>query len=116
MRFTSRVTVPATTEFGPGQTQDGGPPTELKGSIHGRGSEHPRRRDESRDTETPLNEAFASDERCGGSAILASAVDLARDIRRRRAEILDLAERRGASNVRLFGSTARGDARPDRDV
>ncbi len=35
---------------------------------------------------------------------------------RHRAEILALATRRGASNVRVFGSAARGESRPDSDV
>ncbi len=34
----------------------------------------------------------------------------------RREEILSLASRHGARNVRLFGSVARGDARADSDV
>jgi predicted nucleotidyltransferase len=34
----------------------------------------------------------------------------------RRNEILSLAARHGARNVRVFGSVARGDARPDSDV
>jgi len=38
------------------------------------------------------------------------------DIFRRRREILDLASRYGASNVRLFGSVARGDAIETSDV
>ena len=33
-----------------------------------------------------------------------------------RAEILAIAARHGAHNVRVFGSVARGDARPDSDV
>ena len=33
-----------------------------------------------------------------------------------RREILDLAARHGASNVRVFGSVARGDDRPDSDI
>jgi len=33
-----------------------------------------------------------------------------------RDEILAIAERHGASNVRIFGSVARGDAGPDSDV
>lgn len=36
-------------------------------------------------------------------------------LRARRDEILALAERYGASNVRVFGSVARGDATPDSD-
>ena len=38
------------------------------------------------------------------------------DLRHMRDEILKIAERYGASNVRVFGSVARGDARPDSDV
>jgi predicted nucleotidyltransferase len=38
------------------------------------------------------------------------------DLRARRDEILRLAEQYGASNVRIFGSVARGEARPDSDV
>lgn len=34
----------------------------------------------------------------------------------RRAEILRLAEKHGASNVRVFGSVARGEASPESDV
>ena len=34
----------------------------------------------------------------------------------RRAEILRLTARHGASNVRVFGSVARGEARPDSDL
>ena len=34
----------------------------------------------------------------------------------RRNEILSIAARYGARNVRVFGSVARGDARPDSDV
>ncbi len=34
----------------------------------------------------------------------------------RRAEILNVATRHGARNVRVFGSVARGDARPDSDI
>jgi predicted nucleotidyltransferase len=33
-----------------------------------------------------------------------------------RSDILRLAERHGARNVRVFGSVARGDARPESDV
>jgi hypothetical protein len=35
---------------------------------------------------------------------------------RNRREILQIAERHGARNVRVFGSVARGEARPDSDV
>jgi len=38
------------------------------------------------------------------------------DLRARRNEILTIAARHGARNVRVFGSVARGDARPDSDV
>ena len=37
-------------------------------------------------------------------------------LRSRRDEILRLAARRGARNVRIFGSVARGEAHPDSDV
>jgi uncharacterized protein len=37
-------------------------------------------------------------------------------VRARRAEILAAARRRRASRVRVFGSVARGEARPDSDV
>jgi uncharacterized protein len=37
-------------------------------------------------------------------------------IRRRRADILRLTERYGASNVRVFGSVARGDVRSGSDL
>jgi putative addiction module CopG family antidote len=38
------------------------------------------------------------------------------DLQDLRDEILLIADRHGASNVRVFGSVARGDARPDSDV
>jgi uncharacterized protein len=37
-------------------------------------------------------------------------------LRTHRDKILAIAERHGASNVRVFGSVARGEARPDSDV
>ncbi|HQS03187.1 MAG: nucleotidyltransferase [Halothiobacillus sp. 24-54-40] len=37
-------------------------------------------------------------------------------VRAKKASILALAERYGASDVRVFGSVARGDARPDSDL
>ena len=37
-------------------------------------------------------------------------------LRTRREEILRIAERHGAADVRLFGSVARGEAGPDSDV
>jgi predicted nucleotidyltransferase len=38
------------------------------------------------------------------------------ELRERRDEILAIARSHGASNVRVFGSVARGDARPDNDI
>jgi len=38
------------------------------------------------------------------------------ELRRRKAELEELARRRGASNIRVFGSVARGTARDDSDV
>jgi uncharacterized protein len=38
------------------------------------------------------------------------------DLRRRRAEIERIASRRGARNIRVFGSVAQGTARVDSDV
>jgi hypothetical protein len=37
-------------------------------------------------------------------------------VRSQREAILEIAARRGARNVRLFGSVARGEARPDSDL
>lgn len=37
-------------------------------------------------------------------------------LRRHREQILELAERHGASNIRLFGSVARGDWTPESDI
>ena len=37
-------------------------------------------------------------------------------LRSRRTEILEVARKHGARNVRIFGSVARGDAGPDSDV
>jgi predicted nucleotidyltransferase len=37
-------------------------------------------------------------------------------LRARRNEILAIAEKRGARNVRVFGSVARGEDRPDSDI
>ena len=44
------------------------------------------------------------------------ATPIGRRLRRRRRAILDVAARHGASNVRVFGSVARGDNTPDSDV
>jgi predicted nucleotidyltransferase len=38
------------------------------------------------------------------------------EIQRQREVVLQIAARHGASNVRLFGSVARGEERPDSDV
>jgi hypothetical protein len=38
------------------------------------------------------------------------------DLRRRRNEIVRVASRRGARNVRVFGSVARGEAGPESDL
>ena len=38
------------------------------------------------------------------------------DLRAKRDEIIRLAEQRGAYNVRVFGSVARGESSPDSDV
>lgn len=43
-------------------------------------------------------------------------LDAAQLIRLNREEILRIAARHGARNIRLFGSVARGEARPDSDV
>lgn len=37
-------------------------------------------------------------------------------LRGRRQEVLDIAAQHGARNVRVFGSAARGETRPDRDL
>ena len=37
-------------------------------------------------------------------------------LRARRDELLEIAANRGASNLRVFGSVARGEARPDSDI
>ncbi len=37
-------------------------------------------------------------------------------VKSKRADILEIATRHGARNVRLFGSVARGEARPDSDI
>jgi predicted nucleotidyltransferase len=44
------------------------------------------------------------------------AMTIAELLKTRRDEILAIAERHGASNVRIFGSVARGEAGPDSDV
>jgi len=43
-------------------------------------------------------------------------VSLLREVERHREDILRVAERHGAGNVRIFGSVARGDDTPDSDV
>jgi uncharacterized protein len=42
--------------------------------------------------------------------------DQATELRRSRPRLLEAAHRRGARSVRVFGSVARGDARPDSDI
>ena len=49
-------------------------------------------------------------------AAVAEAVDLARLLQEKREDILRIAEKHGASNVRVFGSVARGEAGPDSDI
>lgn len=41
---------------------------------------------------------------------------LAEDVRSRRADILRIAARHGVTGVRVFGSAARGELRPDSDI
>lgn len=43
-------------------------------------------------------------------------MDLQELLKTKREEILRLAARRGASNIRVFGSVARGDAHPESDI
>ena len=38
------------------------------------------------------------------------------ELRSRRKEILEIAERHGANNIRVFGSTARGEDTPESDI
>ncbi len=49
-------------------------------------------------------------------AMVAEAVDLARLLQEKREDILRIAEKHGAFNVRVFGSVARGEAGPESDV
>ncbi len=49
-------------------------------------------------------------------AVVAETVDLARLLQEKREDILRIAEKHGAFNVRVFGSVARGEAGPDSDV
>ena len=49
-------------------------------------------------------------------ATATEAMDLARLLQEKREDILRIAEKHGASNVRVFGSVARGEAGPDSDV
>jgi predicted nucleotidyltransferase len=43
-------------------------------------------------------------------------MDSLENLRRKRSEILKIATQHGASNVRVFGSVARGEAGPESDV
>ena len=45
-----------------------------------------------------------------------TTIPIERLLRERRSEILEIAARHGAVNLRLFGSAARGEAGPDSDV
>ena len=45
-----------------------------------------------------------------------SGIDLHDLVIRKRQEILTIAKRRGAKNIRLFGSVSRHEARPDSDI
>ena len=47
---------------------------------------------------------------------IVEAVDLARLLQEKREDILRIAKKHGASNVRVFGSVARGEAGPESDV
>lgn len=49
-------------------------------------------------------------------AVAARASLTLEDLRRRRGELTDLAARRGATNLRVFGSVARGDSSAGSDV
>lgn len=49
-------------------------------------------------------------------AVVAETIDLARLLQDKREDILRIAEKHGASNVRVFGSVARGEAGPDSDI
>jgi hypothetical protein len=43
-------------------------------------------------------------------------MDIDEILKNKRAEILRIADRHGACNLRVFGSVARGEARPDSDI
>ncbi|MBM3935014.1 MAG: nucleotidyltransferase family protein [SAR202 cluster bacterium] len=45
-----------------------------------------------------------------------TTTDIAKTVHEKREEILRIAAKHGAYNVRIFGSVARGDAGPDSDV
>jgi uncharacterized protein len=53
--------------------------------------------------------------RVGGRILWRGSVDVI-ELRERREEILQVAERYGAHNVRIFGSAVRGEAGPESDV
>lgn len=63
--------------------------------------------------ERSLFEKTLADEQVAASENGGMTLD---ELRARRDEILQLAASHGASNVRVFGSVARGEARPDSDV
>ncbi len=49
-------------------------------------------------------------------AAVKSGLGIAEVIGTKRLQVLDLAQQQGVSNVRVFGSVARGEATPDSDV
>ncbi|MGO1975119.1 MAG: nucleotidyltransferase family protein [Propionibacteriaceae bacterium] len=53
---------------------------------------------------------------CGMSELTGAAVRFRADLKRQRSAVDEVLTRYGATNPRLFGSVARGDARPDSDV
>jgi predicted nucleotidyltransferase len=51
-----------------------------------------------------------------GQDLVPPGIEMDELLSRKRAKIRRIAARHGAHNVRLFGSRARGDARPDSDI
>src|SRR5450756_617815 len=54
--------------------------------------------------------------RGAGIMVQADRTPTLEDLRARRAEILRIMARRGVRNIRVFGSVARGEAKPDSDI
>jgi predicted nucleotidyltransferase len=52
----------------------------------------------------------------GPAIVGAAGAPRLEDLVARRDQILEIASRHGAKNVRVFGSVARGEARPDSDI